>query len=1001
MIHLWSARRRTLVCASAIAFMSCPLAAQGRQATGTVSGAAVSEAGTPLADVTVSVERNDSGETHTAVTDERGGFRVGGLNPGLYRVTARRIGHRVAQLHFLRVMAGQTAEIRVTLSASPTLLSTVEVRSSPTSIDVATSELTRRIEVADVALVPMGRTAASLVELVPGVRNGFVWGGAGEAANNYQLDGVAVNHPGIGGDFLAPSIDWIESLELRGLGAGAEHGAFQGAIINAITKTGSNVWRGALRSHYISPRLTDSNILPNEEGAEQSMRREFSGDMRGPIVRDRLFYFLGAIVTDRNVQVPQLLTVIPDDVRPVEQQFRDLRGIGKLTLRPGPLDRLDALVGHTSNRAEHANLDGIDDPAASNRVRSPTTFYEAIWARTGLTSSLDAKLAGFTSSQSTVGYAGDSVPAVQVFSAGRQPVFQNAIFSERTAPRSLGGNLTYRKEHAAFGGVNRLVVGGEYTRGFWKKARTRNGGMTWLPYVNPATGTVNPLDAASWVDAANEWGGEVDIDSEIEDLGLFFQNYLSIRPNFTITPGVRVGRWKGWLAGDRSQAKFLAASDARPDGRIGMIWDLTGRNDFVVKAHLGTYHQSMSSLFFDRAAGSNSYTNEHFYFQGPPIGDSRTTFTPAQRDARLDTFTGFSPTYLETILNEAGSVENFRQPYVRQTVLSIEKELGQRWKVEVSFANRVNKDIVGLVDRNLDQNYSLLPNVAVRDRVTQQPIFDQFGNPLVLPQVWISNYDLVRALIRRRDGFFRSQPPLTGFSFADIDRLKFEPDIALTTLPGARRRTNQLSASVRTEQQTWSAFASATFTDIRGNVEGLTGFATTRSGFTAGPGVRRNEGINTDGRLGGIPAFDTKAWLTGQLPWGIRGGLFTTFTLGEYITPGFQITPRYQFLLSDRSMLEDSLFAGVLGQSILIEERGARKYPSYATVDLRGEKRFTAGGLSYVISGDVFNALASDAIVQRNLSVNDAVSKDPTSLFGAPRRRAAPLRLQVGFRIER
>jgi hypothetical protein len=141
--------------------------------------------------------------------------------------------------------------------------------------------------------------------------------------------------------------------------------------------------------------------------------------------------------------------------------------------------------------------------------------------------------------------------------------------------------------------------------------------------------------------------------------------------------------------------------------------------------------------------------------------------------------------------------------------------------------------------------------------------------------------------------------------------------------------------------------------------------------------------------------------MTGNILYGIHAGVFANFSLGEYFAPTFQVTPRFRFQTADRVAYEDRLFAGVFGQSLLIEERGSRKYPSRFNVDVRLEKRFDARSFDYIVSGDIFNAFGSDAIVQRNLTVNDGISLDPTSVFGAPRRRVAPLRLQVGLRLER
>lgn len=997
-----SARRLSslaLVCL--ILFPAVKGQSQQRATTGAVLGVVSTDNGRPVPEATVRLSRNDGTPPREVTSATDGSFRFTSLPPGLYRVTARRLGFREAQLLSLRIVAGLTSELRVQLTASPTQLSTVEVRVTPTAIDATTSELARRIDVSNVALVPTARDANGLVDLLPGASRGFVWGSGGDAANNYQLDGVSVNHPGIGGDFLSPGIDWIEALEVRGLGAGAEYGGFQGGLINAITKTGTNNWQGAIRAHYISPALTTSNIRPNEEGAEQAMRREFSGEMRGPIVPDRLFYFLGGILIDRDVNVPNLDFTDAREFRDVQQGFRDVRGIAKVTLLPSSRDRVDALFGRTDNQVERAGLNGLDDPASTSKVRAPTSFYELGWSRTGLSTSLDARLAGFDSRETRVGYEGAGVPGIQVFSRGRQPRYQNSAFNEELEPRSLGGNVTWKKQSPLAGGENRLVIGAEYTRGWWQNHRTRNGGLTWRPYLNPSTGLINPADARTWPDAASEWGAEIRLESDVEDAALFVQDYLTLLPNLTFTPGLRYGRFTGWLTpSDSTKARLLAARHQAFDPRLGVVWDISGRNDFVLKAHWGRYHQGMNSVFFDRAEGADVYTNERFYFQGPDLTDPRKVYTPAERDANQNVFTGFSPTFVESILNEAGRVENYRQPYVKQSVLSAEKRFGPRWKLEVVYTNRINKDIVGLVDRNLAANYSPLLNVVVKDGITSQTIFDQYGDPLILPVVLVSNRDLRNDLIRRLTNPGRSLPPTPGYTFADIDRLTFNPDIALTTVGGARRRFDQVSASLRTEQARWNGSFSMTYTRLRGNIGGLTGFGTTGTSFSAGPAVRRNEAINFEGNLPSYPPFESKLWVTGEMPWGFRAGAFASLSVGNYFTPFFQITPRFNFQATPVSLHDDALFNGVRGQTIMLEQRGNRNYPARPNLDLRVERRFTAPGFNWIFTGDLFNAFGSDAIVERNLTINDQAVLDPTSIFAAPRRRVNPMALQLGLRVE-
>jgi len=981
-----------------LAFLAPRVSAQQLPATGAVSGVVVTDEGAAVADAIVRVIPIVGGQAREAVSDALGAFTITSLPSGLYAVTARRIGRQPAELPFLRIVPGQTATIRIALTASPTRLSTVTVRATATTIDVSSPEFVGRIALNDVKLLPMGRDATSLVDLVPGAHKGFVWGAGGDAANNYQLDGVAMNHPGSGGDPLSLSIDWIEALDVHGLGAGAENGNFQGGIINAVTRTGSNTPRRALRAYYAPQMLAASSIHRNEEGTDPLMRRELSGEVSGPLVRDRLFYFAGARLTNRAFDVRDLTTSVSTGYRSVKPAVQDMRGIAKLTFLPGAHDRLDALFGSTGLGAEHAQLNGIDGIAASRRNASTTAFYTFDWAHGNPASSLDLRVAGFTSHETQLGYAGESTPSVQVYRLGREPSYQNAAFNDRLTPRGGSGNVTWKKRFALLGGENQVVVGAEYARGWWQHDRTRNGGLTWRPYEDAVTHTVDAANAAGWTDEASEWGGEIRLQSTTEDQAVFVQDYFNPVSSLTITPGVRYGRWKGWLTphsttGNGATAPAAPAVDARAaDPRLGVVWDVSQERSLVLKAHWGRYHQGMSSLFFDRAAGADAYTNQRFYFQGPHLTSSTAVFTPAERDSSGK----FGTYYAESILDEAGRVLNYRQPFVDQAVLGLEKTFGPSWKLELTYTNRVNKDIVGLVDRNLAQNYSKLTDVSVRDAFILARVLDQNGGPLVLPIVWVANNDLANVLSLRA---FNRQKPIPGYTFADIARLTFNPDRVLTTVDGARRRLDQFSISLRTEHPGWNALASLTATRLIGNVAGLTGFSTTDTSFTAGPAVRPNEAINDEGRLPGYPVLESKLWLSGELPFGLRGGAFATFTLGEYYEPMFQMTPRFKYSSADGTLFEDDLFRGVTGQTLRLEQRGNRTSQTRSNVDLRLERRLVRSTFECVLTADLFNALGSDAILSRNGTVVNQVLQDPTSVFGAPRQRVAPRSFQIGVRV--
>ena len=108
--------------------------------SGDLAGVVLSDADKAVAGVAIHVVRLDGTNPLDATSDATGLVTIRGVPPGLYRLTARRLGFKEAQLPSLRVVAGKTS-IRVTLTASATQLSTIEVRESATDIDSRSTEL--------------------------------------------------------------------------------------------------------------------------------------------------------------------------------------------------------------------------------------------------------------------------------------------------------------------------------------------------------------------------------------------------------------------------------------------------------------------------------------------------------------------------------------------------------------------------------------------------------------------------------------------------------------------------------------------------------------------------------------------------------------------------------------------------------------------------------------------------------------------------------------------
>ncbi|HEX7024626.1 MAG TPA: carboxypeptidase regulatory-like domain-containing protein, partial [Gemmatimonadales bacterium] len=344
-------------------FSAGTLAAQAGN-SGMIEGR-ISARGEGLGQVDILATHLDGFTRRQAVSDRRGDFRLAFLPPGAYRLTVRRIGFRPVVVDAVAVRAGRTETIAITLEEAALTLDSLVVHAPAVRISTSDTEFGQRLTSRELEVLPLPDDARSLVAFTAGARPDQIWGAATAQANNYQLDGVAVNHPGIGGDFLAPSTSWIEEIEIRGLGAGAEYGNFQGGLVNIVTKSGSNRLVGAFRANGESWRLNGSNLHVTEAGSEPSHRVELDGQLRGPLVPDRLFFALFGQVVDRGTRVLNRVRQIPGDFSPDRPADLERKFLAKLTWQPGGRDILNGSVGRIDADGSRFGQNGFQSPEAT------------------------------------------------------------------------------------------------------------------------------------------------------------------------------------------------------------------------------------------------------------------------------------------------------------------------------------------------------------------------------------------------------------------------------------------------------------------------------------------------------------------------------------------------------------------------------------------------------------------------------------------------------------
>ncbi len=945
-----------------------PAVGQG-QARGALEGRVIDRVGRPLvsADVTVDRPRPGAPPAGRAMTDADGGWRIAHLEPGRYRITVHRLGYRPSGQD-VAVEPGLTAQVTIVLDLAPFTLDSLVVSAPASGISTTDAELGSKLTVGEIALLPSTLDVRQLIAR------------------------------------------WIETIEVRGLGAGADVGGAQGGLVEVVTLGGRNVLEGALRTSFESHQLNGSNLIPGEIGRELARRFELEGQVRGPLVHDRLHFGLFGHAIQEGQQVLSQLPTPTGAFVARPPSLEDYRWMAKLSWKPGGQDLLQGSLMGRQLHGDRVGQTGYEAPDATERQQQWNVTGNLTWQRSwSARSALTVRLGGYVGRERSDPYDGAAVPGIELLTQVNPPRYQNAPFRTWAAPSSLGLTAAWTGRGRLASLEHEVKLGGEYALGDWYFARQRNGGMTWRP---PRVLGFDPASPAMWVylgAIGTAWGGEVRLASRVRNAAVFAQEQIGVLPWLRFNPGLRFGWWEGALT-PVAGPPFTAVRDHALEPRIGVVAELGALSGLVAKGHWGRYHQPMFAGLFDRVEGAGTYSSEEIWsYLGPPPATPTQTFTLAERDslAAAGLFR-----FEETVrLDQAGRVEGYHQPYVDQAVLSLERAFGSRWKAGVAYVRRRNRNMVALVDRNLASNYTVVENVVVLDRFGRPVFFG--GQPLVLAHLAISNEDIlmVQELLRRgvllAPGYLYAPP---GLSAADLAALRYDPDYVLTNVPEASRRFDQLQLRLEARYRTWWASASATLSTLAGNFNVVTGPDDYTSGGP-GPWVRLNEQYNFFGALNNQSRFEGKLYLGGLLPARFRGGAFFSYATGDRVTPTMLISPlevdyavavprTSNPALSDTIPFHRFLFTTSRGHRIFIQPRGTYRYESRASLDLHLERGFPRGRIEVAVVMDGLNVLSDRSVTGIQTEVN-AVAGFLGSDYGRVRSRVPPrtLRLGVGVRF--
>src|SRR5437867_4900865 len=283
------------------------LVAQSQATTGTIEGNTFDQTGAVLPGATVTIRNPATGVVRTVASDEKGYFRAPLLPPGSYQVTAELSGFARLQRTGLTLSIGQTVNISLKLQVAGGS-ETVTVSGEGPVVETTRTQISSTVNERAIAGLPVnGRNFIDFVLLTPGVtrdvRTGDIsFAGQRGTLNSLVVDGADNNNTFFGqttgrtGSGRAPfqfSQDAVQQFQVNSNGYSAEFGRAGGAVINVVTKSGTNDLHGSVFEFYRDKSLNANDVVNIINGRPKSPYHfnQFGGSAGGPIQKDKSFFF--------------------------------------------------------------------------------------------------------------------------------------------------------------------------------------------------------------------------------------------------------------------------------------------------------------------------------------------------------------------------------------------------------------------------------------------------------------------------------------------------------------------------------------------------------------------------------------------------------------------------------------------------------------------------------------------------------------------------------------
>ncbi len=291
-----------LVCVSAVMAQAQSNAADLQGTIHDPNGAAVVNANVTARNLGTNLSRE-------ATTNEDGYFKIVSLPPGEYEITVKASNYKTAVIHSLTLTVGQTATQDIPLEVGD-VTATVTVSGGSTNlIESSSTAVSSTIDQQRVNSLPINERSATGFALTlstvgrdngrpigPAPTSGLNIGGQRGRSTLVQVDGADYTDNSINASRSTVSQEAVQEYQVATNSYAPEFGRATGGIVNVVTKSGTNDFRGNifgfLRHKSIQARNAFAPLIDNDPGKKPGFTRgQYGGTIGGPIVKDRTFFF--------------------------------------------------------------------------------------------------------------------------------------------------------------------------------------------------------------------------------------------------------------------------------------------------------------------------------------------------------------------------------------------------------------------------------------------------------------------------------------------------------------------------------------------------------------------------------------------------------------------------------------------------------------------------------------------------------------------------------------